>query len=311
MANFLKPFVNWVAKHYGDNAGKMLIHTGVVGWILSSAAQVVAILINDKIPKKQKMYMIPQEIADAGVNILSFYLITQTFRGLTSKLVNTGRLLPKGVRNFLVKNNIADVGKKSFDVLKNGKLTPELVESFTNFKNGMDVVATTVGSVLSCNIVTPIVRNEIAANRQKKSIEKMEKITNQPLTQHSVVSVPYFSRPTMETNQNQAKEIDEKKKEMKMDFEEEMKEIKKEIQEEKKEIRKEIKERNKEFEKYDSVLKQYSKKQFIDCNDIIINDNVNENLIPMIEEHEIIKKNFTLNNAFEDNHCKDMMNNWK
>ena len=30
----------------------------------------------------------------------------------------------------------------------------------------------------------------------------------------------------------------------------------------------------------------------------------------MIEEHEIIKKNFTLNNAFEDNHCKDMMNNW-
>ena len=30
----------------------------------------------------------------------------------------------------------------------------------------------------------------------------------------------------------------------------------------------------------------------------------------MIEEHEIIKKNFTLNNSFEDNHCKDMMNNW-
>ena len=26
--------------------------------------------------------------------------------------------------------------------------------------------------------------------------------------------------------------------------------------------------------------------------------------------YEIIKKNFTLNNSFEDNHCKDMMNNW-
>jgi hypothetical protein len=55
VANFLKPFVNWVAKHYGDNVGKMLIHTGVVGWILSSAAQVVAIVINDEIPKKQKI----------------------------------------------------------------------------------------------------------------------------------------------------------------------------------------------------------------------------------------------------------------
>ena len=35
--------------------------------------------------------------------------------------------------------------------------------------------------------------------------------------------------------------------------------------------------------------------------------NVNENLIPMIEEHEIIKKNFILCNAFEDDHCKNMM----
>ena len=49
MANILKPFVNWVAKNYGDNVGKMLIHTGVIGWILSSAAQVVAIVINDEI----------------------------------------------------------------------------------------------------------------------------------------------------------------------------------------------------------------------------------------------------------------------
>ena len=31
----------------------------------------------------------------------------------------------------------------------------------------------------------------------------------------------------------------------------------------------------------------------------------------MIEKHEITKKNFILNNVFEDNHCKDMMKNWK
>ena len=46
-------------------------------------------------------------------------------------------------------------------------------------------------------------------------------------------------------------------------------------------------------------------------NENILIYNVNENLIPMIEEHEIIKKNFTLNNSFEDDDCKDMMNNWK
>ena len=40
-----------IAKAYGDKPGKMLVHTGVIGWILSSAAQVCAIVINDKIPK--------------------------------------------------------------------------------------------------------------------------------------------------------------------------------------------------------------------------------------------------------------------
>ena len=68
---------DYIAGRYGDDIGKMLVHTGVIGWILSSAAQVVAIVINDKIPKEQKMFLIPQEIADAGVNIASFYLITQ------------------------------------------------------------------------------------------------------------------------------------------------------------------------------------------------------------------------------------------
>ena len=199
MANFLKPFVNWVAKNYGDNVGKMLIHTGVIGWILSSAAQVVAIMINDKIPKKQKLYMIPQEIADAGVNIISFYLITQTCKGLGSKLVDTGRWLPGEVRKFLTDKNIANVGKKGFDVLTQGQLTPEMMTKFKDFRSGMDVIFTTIGTVLSCNIVTPIVRNEIAANRQKKSIKTMEEPYNVVSNQSIFTQNPYMKRPTMDS----------------------------------------------------------------------------------------------------------------
>ena len=37
---------DYVASRYGEDVGKMLVHTGVIGWILSSAAQVTAILIN-------------------------------------------------------------------------------------------------------------------------------------------------------------------------------------------------------------------------------------------------------------------------
>ena len=85
-------FKTLVAKHYGSNTGKMLIHTGVIGWILSSAAQVAAIVINDKIPKEQKMYLIPQEIADAAVNIVSFYAITQTFFFCCKKACNIRKI---------------------------------------------------------------------------------------------------------------------------------------------------------------------------------------------------------------------------
>ena len=79
---FIRDFVNYIAKTYGNDPGKMLVHTGVIGWALSSMAQVFAIVLNDKIPKKQKLFLIPQEIADACVNIMSFYVISQSCKAI-------------------------------------------------------------------------------------------------------------------------------------------------------------------------------------------------------------------------------------
>lgn len=165
---------DYIAGRYGDDIGKMLVHTGVIGWILSSAAQVVAIVINDKIPKEQKMFLIPQEIADAGVNIASFYLITQSFKSVASKLLTTAKWAPKVVKDFLSKNKLADkIGKTDFNLFKDVKMPPDVLDKATDFRDGVDVVATTAGSILSCNIVTPLLRNEIAAHRQKTLIGKM------------------------------------------------------------------------------------------------------------------------------------------
>lgn len=192
-----------IAMKYGDNPGKMLIHTGVIGWVLSSAAQVLAIVINDKIPKEQKMFLVPQEMADAAVNIASFYLITQSFKSVASKLVKTGKWLPGTVRDALEKSDVAGkVGKKGFDVLKDGKLTKELEEKYKKFDAGIDVIATTVGSILSCNIVTPVIRNEIAANKQKSGIAKMNTDINMSSNVKSATEVNgYLKRPSMQSFQ--------------------------------------------------------------------------------------------------------------
>ena len=189
---------DYIAGRYGDDIGKMLVHTGVIGWILSSAAQVAAIVINDKIPKEQKMFLIPQEIADAGVNIASFYLITNCFKSFASKLVKAGKWAPKSVREFLnASSKLKEkVGKVGFDILKDVKNIPEkIAKDYKFFEDGVDVVATTVGSVLSCNIVTPLLRNRFASDRQKTGIARMN--ANSKKDQNSDVKT--IQRPTMET----------------------------------------------------------------------------------------------------------------
>ncbi len=204
-ASLFMSFKNSVAKHYGDNPGKMLIHTGVIGWILSAAAQVVAIVINDKIPKEQKMFLIPQEMADAAVNIVSFYVVTQSFASVAAKLVKTGKWLSKPVRDFLEKGGYgAKLGKKGFDVKADGNLTDEIAKKYDKFEKGIDVIATTVGSILSCNIITPLIRNEIAADRQKKSISKMNANKNVQATIEAPNSTSSYSvrKPTLKEFQN-------------------------------------------------------------------------------------------------------------
>lgn len=175
-------FKNVILEKYGEQPGKMLVHTGVLGWILSSLAQVGAVIWNDKIPKEQKVFLIPQEIADAAVNIVSFYVITNSVKALASKLVKTGKLTtPKimehlkktGIKIPKKKGDVSPIGKWDFDITKLANFD-EISEDFKSFKNGVDVGASLLGSIVSCNLVTPILRNEYASKQQKSMLAKMQ-----------------------------------------------------------------------------------------------------------------------------------------
>lgn len=180
--NLFADFKSSLYRNYGENPGKMLVHTGVLGWILSSLAQVGAVVFNDKISPEQKTFLIPQEIADAAVNILSFYVVTSSVKNLASKLVSTGKLSTKNIRAFLEKQGITSNGKNKLDYIGNVKFNIEKLDSYPlikdeykPFKNGVDVVASTIGSIISCNIITPIVRNKYASMKQKETLAKMNK----------------------------------------------------------------------------------------------------------------------------------------
>jgi len=168
--------LNHIYKVYASHkeADKMLIHTGAIGWALSSAAQIFGIVINDKIPKEQKMFLIPQEFADAFVNILAFYTVTQTLASFANKLITTGKIIPENVKKVLVKQGFADrIGKFDFNISKHAKLTGNPSKTYTGFKIGAGVIAMTLGSVISCNIITPLLRNKYASHRQQQNIAKL------------------------------------------------------------------------------------------------------------------------------------------
>ena len=84
--SLLQKGMEWIYTNFKKNTAKMLIWTGVAGWGLSSLAQIGAIMINPKISKEQKSFLVPQEFLDAVVNVGSFFLVTQATKKMISKM---------------------------------------------------------------------------------------------------------------------------------------------------------------------------------------------------------------------------------
>ena len=101
MLSSLKRFSNYAYENMTKNPGNMFLVTGTLGWILSSLAQVTAVVINPKIPKEQKKFLIPQEMADAAANIASFFIITKAFTKFGEGLVQSGKLSTPKIRGYL------------------------------------------------------------------------------------------------------------------------------------------------------------------------------------------------------------------
>ena len=177
---------------YSKDPAKILVQTGTAGWALSSAAQIIALLMNDKISTKEKTFLIPQEMFDAFVNIGSFFLITSSIKNLASKLVTTGKIAPKNIRTYLEQSPFKDkVGKSNFNIEKDLNCLSSFNEhrpQYEAFKNIFTTAGTVGASVLSSNIITPVVRNNLAAfshntiianaNAGKNSIFTKEELEN-------------------------------------------------------------------------------------------------------------------------------------
>lgn len=194
VSNFFMDIKNSLMRSFGEDPGKMLLHTGTLGWILSSLAQVMAVVLNDKIPKKQKTFLIPQEIADAGINICSFYIFTNSFTKLANKMVSTGKWRTPAIDAFLKKYNLKKhIGSYDFNI-KDLANFDEIKSSYKAIASGNAIAASTIGSIISCNLVTPVLRNKFAAHKQQQAIARMEAVEQSAFVPQRGISLETFLR---------------------------------------------------------------------------------------------------------------------
>lgn len=183
----IKQIANYVYKNFTNDPGHFLLVSGAIGWAASCVNQTVAIMINDKIPKEQKYFLIPQEITDGIVNTLLYIAITKSFNIFGKKFVESGRIASPKIRKWLEETK-KPLCTKDFSIPKEPEFNPlntkkeykELRDHYYQFADGIKFMFCTAGAVVSCDFVTPFVRNKIAAHRQKQSLEKdklaMEKV---------------------------------------------------------------------------------------------------------------------------------------
>lgn len=188
----MKKAVNFVYENFSKNVGSFLLWVGIAGWVMSCVNQTVAILLNDKISTKQKKFLIPQEISDGIINTILFAAFTRSFTKIGEKLVQSGRLATKELREIykskfhegktiesLITTEMEGGNKQSKKALNISELpvmNDKTVSGFDEkhndkyfrFASGVSFVFSTLGSIISCDFVTPFVRNKIASYRQKQ-----------------------------------------------------------------------------------------------------------------------------------------------
>lgn len=184
--NFLMKMFTKFCEHGVSDRANFLKNTAVIGWALSSLAQTCAIFFNDKIPSKEKRFLIPQEIFDGLINATLFWFITSKAVNFGKLLVLKKHVLPKTIAPLM--ESFKPVGR-NIDKLKAGFLNHLKIfgnkahlKTATNAIEGMGVATGIAGAIVSNNIVTPLLRNKLASIYQKKELAKMN--DNAPLNPH-------------------------------------------------------------------------------------------------------------------------------
>ena len=206
MSNFFRKALQKISetiyKNISVDSGLMILITSIIGIMLSTVAQSLAAATNKKYTKEQKMFMIPQELSEGAVTVLSLLLVTTPLKTLAKKYVASGKLLNADMIKYCKDNNLieqrgkinfkdklkdtvskieaSDEFVKASDSLKEKMLKPhtDMQINLQSLDDSVSAIVTTAGGVLSTAFVTPFARNAVASSYQKKQLNSQNNLNN-------------------------------------------------------------------------------------------------------------------------------------
>ncbi|MEW5819927.1 MAG: hypothetical protein AB1782_07025 [Cyanobacteriota bacterium] len=174
MINIAKNLITKLAMFAIENPASFLKRTAAVNFSIGSVGLIIGMLINSKIPKKEKRFMIVQEATEGVLDLGVFLVCATAFEKMGTWLVKSHRILP----------NIADMTKEQiknavttfFKNPKNPVGLSMLAESrIRTIVKATEVGAGLIGTIIAFNIVTPLIRNFTASKLEKWLGQKMDK----------------------------------------------------------------------------------------------------------------------------------------
>lgn len=134
----LSNFIAKSATYALEKPAPFLRYTTAVTYLISTAAQGGGIIINKDLPKKEKNFLLLQELINGALELGTFMTIATGFENLGRKLVDSGKV----VGSEIAKNN-------------------------PTFRKGVAMLFSIAGTIVAFNLVTPLLRNPIIALIQK------------------------------------------------------------------------------------------------------------------------------------------------
>ena len=135
LSNIITKSAQWAM----DKPAAFLRYTTAVIYLISTAAQSYGIVTNKDVPKKEKNFLLLQELVNGALELGTFLTIATGFENWGRNLVDKGVIIGEKV----------------------AKANP-------TFRKGVTMAFSIFGTVLAFNLVTPLLRNPIIHMIQKK-----------------------------------------------------------------------------------------------------------------------------------------------